>query len=407
MRKLNLMLLVCFVCGLAIGQEKYKTIVVQPKQSFYSIARDYDVPVAELKKLNTEYAPDFQLKIGDKFKIPVKSATATTQSEVPKIKTEPISTIAFHTVKKGETLSLIAQKYGMTQKELRTLNYMGEKSVVKIGQKLKVKKAEAIPTKVVEKNEQVVAAQSQETRANTADIHVVQKGETLFFIAKKYGTSIRLLSDWNNLGDSPVIKVGQTLRVKGDAIPVAPSEPITFKPINAVVEEVVEKNEPIQPKTEDPTLVEIKNSEVPTQEKTVELAAKEAVPTDNPPAPKTEPIVPEKTIEPVPELPKVVSAQLESDYKEAVNPTTKRTLRGIGVAVNDSELTSAAFVLYDYAEIGDIVKVANLMSKKVMYLKVIGKMKNATEETILQVSSDAAKMLQANEDRFLVEVTGY
>lgn len=401
------MLLVCFVCGLAIGQEKYKTIVVEPKQSLYSIARDYGVSAAELKKLNAEYAPDFQLKIGDKFKIPATGATAPIQTDGHKVKTETISSIVFHTVKKGETLSLIAQKYGMTQKELRALNYMGDKSVVKIGQKLKVKKVETVSAKVVEKNEVVTPHKAIDEKAiqSPDGIHIVQKGETLFFIAKTYGTTIRLLSDWNNLGDNPVIKVGQTLRVKGGAAPPTTTELTTYRPINTVIEEVVEKNqpdgktsEPAPQKTEDPTLVEIKKSEVP---------AKETVPTDNPPAPKVEPVMPEKTIDPVPELPKVVSAQLENDYKEAENPATKRTFRGIGVAVNNSELTSAAFVLYDHAEVGDIVKVANLMSKKVMYLKVIGKMQDATEETILQVSPDAAKMLQANEDRFLVEVTGY
>ena len=43
-----------------------------------------------------------------------------------------------YTVKSGNTLSGIAQKYKISIKELRKMNSMGEKAMIKIGQKLKV-----------------------------------------------------------------------------------------------------------------------------------------------------------------------------------------------------------------------------------------------------------------------------
>jgi LysM repeat protein len=49
-------------------------------------------------------------------------------------------------------------------------------------------------------------------------IHVVQPGESLFVIAKKYGTTVQALQKNNNLSRRSILKVGATLRIADAAV---------------------------------------------------------------------------------------------------------------------------------------------------------------------------------------------
>lgn len=52
------------------------------------------------------------------------------------------------------------------------------------------------------------------TKSNNVNIHIVQKGETLNTIAKKYGTTTTRLKDVNGIFNVNEIKVGQELKIK-------------------------------------------------------------------------------------------------------------------------------------------------------------------------------------------------
>ena len=93
-----------------------------------------------------------------------------------------------HTVKRGDTLSEIAQQYGTTISELVKLNSLKNKDLIYAGQKLR------IPVKAV--------------------YHTVKKGDTVSELAKKYGSSVQQIVQWNKLKDPDVIYVGQKLRVR-------------------------------------------------------------------------------------------------------------------------------------------------------------------------------------------------
>ncbi|MDE1193340.1 MAG: LysM peptidoglycan-binding domain-containing protein [Arachidicoccus sp.] len=95
-----------------------------------------------------------------------------------------------HTIKDGETLTKLANKYGTTVGDIMRLNQMTTSSKLSIGEEVK------IPT-------------SQASKETT---HVVAKGETLYSIAKKNHITVAQLRDWNNIPDN-TIKDGQTLRL--------------------------------------------------------------------------------------------------------------------------------------------------------------------------------------------------
>ena len=71
------------------------------------------------------------------FSIYSHEGQSDNESKVASTQVEP--TYVTHTVKKGDTLSSIAKKYGTTVKKICKLNGISEKSTLKIGQKLIVK----------------------------------------------------------------------------------------------------------------------------------------------------------------------------------------------------------------------------------------------------------------------------
>jgi len=156
---------------------------VKSGDTLWSIARKLGVTVTELKEANNLTAN--ALSIGQVLNIP--------QKETEIIETE------VYTVKSGDTLYGIAQKYNLTVNELKKLNNLTTNSL-SIGQKLSVSK---FPT-------------------NTETTYTVVKGDTLYKIASKFGTSVDNIKVINNL-TSNNLSLGQVLK-----IPTTPNDKLTY-----------------------------------------------------------------------------------------------------------------------------------------------------------------------------------
>ncbi|NNV54011.1 LysM peptidoglycan-binding domain-containing protein [Limnovirga soli] len=120
-----------------------------------------------------------------------------------------------HKIAKGETLSMIAAKYKSTVGDIMRLNGMNAQSQLKIGVKIK------IPAEGTIVPPAVAAKSPAETPKKTiVSTHIVQQGETLYALSKKYGVSIDQIKEWNNMPDLH-IEIGQTLAVSADGIAAA------------------------------------------------------------------------------------------------------------------------------------------------------------------------------------------
>ncbi len=122
--------------------------------------------------------------------------------------------VAYHVVRRGENLTLIARKYGVTIDALRKLNSLSARSVLRVGQRLILREAD-------EENK------SMESSNLPGASHLVSRGENLTLIAKRYGTTVAVLKRLNNLKSGHVM-IGQKLKViQPKVAKVAASAPVS------------------------------------------------------------------------------------------------------------------------------------------------------------------------------------
>lgn len=111
-----------------------------------------------------------------------------------------------YVVRRGDTLSRIASITGASVAQLKSANGL-RNDILQIGQKL------AVPAG----NSAVVSRVSQSANAQVAAVsevtHRVKRGDTLWRIAKQYGTTVDALNSQNRLNGS-TLQIGQVLKVK-------------------------------------------------------------------------------------------------------------------------------------------------------------------------------------------------
>ncbi len=175
------------------------TYQVKKGDTLIKIARKFGISVKEIKKCNR--IKDSIIRIGQVLKIPVKSSIyAEIYSTSQKVKGK----ILFHIVKRGETLYSIARKYGITVAMLKKLNHL-KSSLIRPGQILRIRKIPP-PYKIEDPFLKFLA------ESPFYKTHVVKKGENIYKIAKKYGVSVIAIKTFNDL-DSLRLSPGQVLKI--------------------------------------------------------------------------------------------------------------------------------------------------------------------------------------------------
>lgn len=127
--------------------------------------------------------------------------------------------VEYYTVRSGDVLGLIAQKHGVGVSQLREWNFI-RGNTIHPGQKLEIKKIKRTKAGegVAEKAEEKEVAEPEKTASKeptaSSSFHVVQRGDTLWDIAKKYpGISATDIKKANTGINSGRLKPGQKLKI--------------------------------------------------------------------------------------------------------------------------------------------------------------------------------------------------
>ncbi len=158
-----------------VAAVKYTQHQVTAKETLYSIAKQHQISVEELKNANPSLATT-ALREGLELQIP--------QSGVP-YQNKVVFDGKFHEVQSQETLFSIARMYHVAVKDLDEINGEVLKNGLQIGQKIE------IPNK-----KKTINGQARIINSETL-FHEVQPKETKFAIAKKYGITIEQLERQN------------------------------------------------------------------------------------------------------------------------------------------------------------------------------------------------------------------
>ena len=228
-----------------------ETYVVKAGDTLYGISNQFGVSVTELASLNKVDANT--LKIGQVLTIPSRTGTNP-------------NNMFMYTVKSGDTLYKIAQKYNTTVQKIMDLNYFTNTNLsvgqviripemftpedemmlpnyinyvvksgdtlykiardnnisvdtiikdnvltsnnLKIGQNLKIR----VTPDSISIEECIGPDYVPSTSTNNTSFYTVQKGDSLYTIAKKYNTSVNELVKLNNLGSNS-LSIGHKLKV--------------------------------------------------------------------------------------------------------------------------------------------------------------------------------------------------
>jgi membrane-bound lytic murein transglycosylase D len=116
-----------------------------------------------------------------------------------------------HKVKKGDNLGEISEKYGVTVAEIKKWNKLKSNNIP-LGKSLKIITNERVVTTVkkevkydaIASNDKLRKEQKSDISEKQDSFYVVQQGDNLSTIAKKYNVSIDDLKQWNDLSDNTI-----------------------------------------------------------------------------------------------------------------------------------------------------------------------------------------------------------
>lgn len=126
----------------------------------------------------------------------------------------PPTTVESYRVKPGDTLSQIALKHGLTVSELTAINRIKSSTIIFPGQVLRVAKVVPVSTAPV----------------NAPDTYQVAAGDSLESIANQFKIGLSELREYNGLTKSSIIYVGQVLHLKPQVKTPAVANQIAAKP---------------------------------------------------------------------------------------------------------------------------------------------------------------------------------
>lgn len=209
-----------FLSASLFSQKNTKHTVVEG-ESIYVIAKKYGVTESDIYELNPK-AKGALLQLKTVLLIPNKSKKAAISVEKKKKNTSRNSeSTEIHTALAGESLYVIAKKYGISLEKIKEINPTLNPDAIQIGDKINIiptkktitEKKSKVPSKVekpsatittpkpvVSKPEVSVSMSNtpmvcEDELGNT--IHTVQKGETLYKISKLYNVKLKLLKELN------------------------------------------------------------------------------------------------------------------------------------------------------------------------------------------------------------------
>jgi membrane-bound lytic murein transglycosylase D len=172
-----------------------------------TIATRLDIDYKTMKELNAELRHYLTPNRPYQLKVPSGHAERLIAEldQIP-VYRPPTPKYVYHRVRPGESLSVIANRYRTSVRAIMDLNNLKRRNYVRVGWKLK------IPTKAGAASGPKKTASPARQPRKKVSLYVVRKGDSLWKIANRYGTTTKAIRSFNRL-QSSTLQIGQTLRI--------------------------------------------------------------------------------------------------------------------------------------------------------------------------------------------------
>ena len=191
------------------NRHEFEEVLITKRVHLSAVTQQTGIPVEELQRLNPELrrnivpsltAPGYYLKVplGMASLVEELHPTLAVWTQPPPPPTE------WHTVRQGESLSVVAKRFGMKVSQLKEMNNL-RSNIIRVGTKLRVR-----------------GGVDDDYADAELTWYRVRSGDSLGSIASRFRISVNSLMGLNNLS-SHIIHPGDRLRVKGKPTVTPPS----------------------------------------------------------------------------------------------------------------------------------------------------------------------------------------
>lgn len=187
--------------------------VVEKGDNLYRLAIEFNTTVNEIVATNN-IANRNLIYVDQKLSIPTNTVSSTGSSSSS---SSSSSTGSYYYVLQGDTLSEIAQKFGVTVSQLASWNNISDVNFIRTGTLLRVGYSST--------GSSSSSSSSSSSTGSYYDgtTYQVQKNDNLTKIAAKFGTTVWELAAWNNISNIHFIREGAYLIVNGGSVATTPS----------------------------------------------------------------------------------------------------------------------------------------------------------------------------------------
>jgi membrane-bound lytic murein transglycosylase D len=180
---------------------KWDQVIVENGDTLSGLAARHHVPVSVLRSTNNLEGD--LIRVGQKLRLPrdeqllvdplyVAAASELQQLQRGLIASERVS----YKVQPGDSLSVIAQRFKVSVRDLQNWNGISDPRKLRAGQTLTVFHSPA-----------------PAARGSGTIRHTVQRGDSLWSISRRYKVRINDLVRWNDLDRDAIIRPGQSLKI--------------------------------------------------------------------------------------------------------------------------------------------------------------------------------------------------
>lgn len=408
--------------SIGVENNKGKKVIiykVEAKETYYSIAKKYNVPYKDLMEFNDSQF----LQIGVTIKVPTSVPFNTTSSTTVGTTKDDFIT---YTIKAKDNLNMLANRYGTTVDEIKRVNQLNS-IALQIGQVLKIPTTkeqptttETTPSSVYKKPEKQAAPAVENpvpAENTTASIisHTIKSKENLNALAEKYGTSVEAIKKLNNLRSSN-LRVGQVLKIASTNGEIDEETQTTNNKVEVNTKAIVNTPIPATPKNDGSfehtvaagetiysiakkynlttyqlkTANDLTDNELTVGKKLIIKGANKVTTSTEPASEETDTENAETTRDP----------KLKQPSKYGLVQFNEK---GVAVWIADPDLDpSKMLVLHRTAPVGTIIKITNPMTNRSTYAKVVGKFteNETTKDVIIVITKAVADAVGALDKRF-------